>query len=159
MIIEPERGKDANTEMRADNNTPRNRKETSRATPAAGMRSVKYLTITRRSKMRKMVCATRFMAIIVAVALVAVPALASTELAANSETDFHALSTVATDEQTPVALSDSQLAQVEGQGPLLDALVLTILAGQAFIDIGAVDLGYFFQLGSAAVLIKCTPYC
>jgi hypothetical protein len=123
------------------------------------MRSVKYLTITRRSKMRKMVCATRFMAIIVAVALVAVPALASTELASNSETDFHALSAVATDEQTPVALSDSQLAQVEGQGPLLDAIVATIVAGQYFINAGALTLGQFFQVGSAALLIVCSPGC
>jgi hypothetical protein len=132
------------------------------AMPAAGMRSVKYLIITRRSKMKKMVCATRFMAIIVAVALVAVPALASTEFAANSETDFHALSTVATDEQTPVALSDSQLAQVEGQGPLLEALVGGILVGQAFIDLPGnfwSGLGYFLQVGSAITIVACSPNC
>ena len=112
--------------------------------------------------MRKMVCVTRFMAIIVALALVAVPALASTELAANSETDFHALSTVATDEQTPIALSDSQLAQVEGQGPLLEALVGGILVGQAFIDLPGnfwSGLGYFLQVGSAITIVACSPNC
>ena len=112
--------------------------------------------------MRKMICATRFMTIIVALALVAVPALASTEVAENSETNFHALSAIATDEQTPVALSDPQLAEVEGQGPLLDALVGGILVGQAFINLPGSfwdGFGMFLQVGSAATILRCSPYC
>jgi hypothetical protein len=108
--------------------------------------------------MRKMLCATRFMVLLVAVALVAVPALASTEFAANSESDFHAMSAIAVDEQTAVPLSDAQLAEVQGEG-LLDALVGTILVGQEFIDNGYTSLGRFFQLGAAAWVITCTPTC
>ena len=107
--------------------------------------------------MRKMICATRFMTIIVALALVAVPALASTEVAENSETNFHALSAIATDEQTPAVLSDSQLAEVEGQGPLLDSLVGGILVGQAFINLPGSfwdGFGMFLQVGLSCDHLK-----
>jgi hypothetical protein len=98
--------------------------------------------------MKKILSATKFVAVMLSLTLLAVPALA----AQTEQENFHAMSAISSDEQMPTTLTDEQLAAVEGGDHMtLAAALLAIAAGFAAGADPVSALAY--QQGAAAVLL------
>jgi hypothetical protein len=93
--------------------------------------------------MKQIVFATKFVAVMLSLTLLAVPALAEQ---ADQE-NFHALSGITTDEQAANVLTDEQLATVEGGFHLTAAQALLNLA------ISHVFSGFLNDANSTQLLI------